>query len=359
MNSYGFFVFEIEGKYTMNIMLNDFMKNQIEEEVLIGRVTMYSQNHYKIATENGIRDAKITGKMIREDVYPRVGDYVIYEVTADGSLCVIQKILDRQTCLSRKSAGTTSHEQVIAANMDYVFLVMALNDDFNIRRLERYLIGAWESGAEPVVILTKSDLCEDVDEKIQAVESVAFGIPIIPISALEGENVEALNAYNVKGKTIALVGSSGVGKSTLINVLAGKEIMKTDGLRDDDKGRHTTTHREMIFTEKGILIDTPGMREFSNADVTQGLSHEFADIIALMSSCKFKNCQHHSEPGCAVVHAINEGTLSRERLNNYYSLEKEAARQARKVRNQEAYKMKKAAKIKRKSKPRVKNWAVE
>ena len=203
----------------MNIMLNDFMKNQIEEEVLIGRVTMYSQNHYKIATENGIRDAKITGKMIREDVYPRVGDYVIYEVTADGSLCVIQ-ILDRQTCLSRKSAGTTSHEQVIAANMDYVFLVMALNDDAST--FERYLIGAWESGAEPVVILTKSDLCEDVDEKIQAVESVAFGIPIIPISALEGENVEALNAYNVKGKTIALVGSSGVGKSTLINVLTKK-----------------------------------------------------------------------------------------------------------------------------------------
>lgn len=342
----------------MNIILNDFIKNQIENEQ-VGRVTMYAQNHYKLATEKGIKDAKITGKMIKDNIYPRVGDYVVFEETADGSLCVIQKLLERATCLSRKSAGSTSNEQVIATNMDYVFLVMALNDDFNIRRLERYLIGAWESGAEPVVILTKSDLCDDVEEKIASVESVAFGIPIIAISALEGENIEALDIYNKQGKTIALVGSSGVGKSTLINVLAGKNIMKTDGLRDDDKGRHTTTHREMIFTDKGILIDTPGMREFSNADVSTGLSHEFQDILDLMTQCRFKNCQHHTEPGCAVQEALNDGILSQDRLSNFYNLEREAARQARKMRNNLALKAKKAAKLKRKAKPRVKKWAAE
>lgn len=338
----------------MNIGLKDFFIEQTDSK-MIGRIAMYAQNHYTIATQTGLVSGTITGKMQFDNQYPRIGDFVVYEPTKDGSLNVIKEILERQTCLSRKAAGTTNDEQVIAANMDYLFIVMSLNEDFNIRRLERYLVGAWESGAEPVVILTKVDLCEDYLDQMALVEAVTFGIKTFAISALKGMNMDLLEEFNQEGKTIALVGSSGVGKSTLINTLAGKEVMKTDGLRNDDKGHHTTTHREMIFTDKAILIDTPGMREFSSY-TGEGLAHEFQDIIDLAKACKFADCRHDKEPGCSIQAALKSGELDKTRLRSYYNLLKEAKRQRLKAKRQERVQAQKIEKAKRQSKPRTKKW---
>ncbi|MCH4890551.1 ribosome small subunit-dependent GTPase A [Acidaminobacter sp. JC074] len=339
-----------------NIGMNEFFSSQVKENEKVGRVAKYAQNHYTLATEDGMLGAIITGKMQYEALLPRIGDFVVYETTKDGSLNVINKLLNRQTCLSRKVAGARSDEQVIASNMDYLFLVMSLNEDFNIRRLERYMIGAWESGAEPVVILTKADLMDDYSEQIQDVESITFGIKCIPISAVTGYNIDELDKYNQLGKTIALVGSSGVGKSTLINTLADKEVMKTDGLRNDDKGHHTTTHREMIFTQGACLIDTPGMREFSTYQGEEGLTHEFQDIIDLSKSCRFDDCTHAGEPDCAIKKALEDGRLEKARYRSYITLEKEISRQERKRKHQEKVQASKIEKLKRKSKPRNKRW---
>lgn len=340
-----------------NIGMNEFFNSQLKENESVGRVAKYAQNYYTLATEGGLIGAIITGKMQYESLLPRIGDFVVYETTKDGSLNVISKMLERKTCLSRKVAGGRSDEQVIAANMDYLFLVMSLNEDFNLRRLERYMIGAWESGAEPVVILTKADLTDDYTEQLKLVENITFGITCLPISALTGYNISELDKYNQNGKTIALVGSSGVGKSTLINTLAGKEVMKTDGLRDDDKGHHTTTHREMIFTDGASLIDTPGMREFSTFQGQEGLTHEFQDILDIAKACRFDDCRHDGEPDCAIAQAIEEGTLDKKRYRSYLTLEKEISRQDKKRQLQERVQAQKIEKLKRKSKPRNKKWS--
>lgn len=344
-----------------NIGLNDYFNNQVSENENVGRVTKSYQQKFTFITSEGEETGEITGKMQFEEHHPKVGDFVLYKKSEDKSFNSIYKILDRKSCLSRKEAGLTSNEQILASNIDYVFIVMSLNFDFNLRRIERYLIAAWESGAEPVVILTKADICEDLTEKMELIKSVTVGVEVLSVSAITGFGMDEINKYNTSGSTIALVGSSGVGKSTLINTLAGKEIMDTGDIRiDDSKGKHTTTHREMIIIQDGAcLIDTPGMREFTVFNGEVGVEQEFQDIIEISNTCKFSDCKHIDEPGCMISKKLINGELDRKRYDSYINLKKEISHQERKRKKQEQISAKKSSKSKRKSTPRVKRWAVE
>ena len=215
-------------------------------------------------------------------------------------------------------------EQVVDANIDTIFLCMALNRDFNIRRLERYLSIAWDSGAVPVIILTKIDLCDDLQAKRFEIENVAVGVPVMETSGLTGDGLQQIKQYLQKTKTVAFIGSSGVGKSTLINRLLGEECLKTNTLRKDDKGRHTTTHRELfLLPDRGMVIDTPGMRELGMWNAGEGIEHTFSDIEKLAEKCRFHNCTHTSEPGCAVRTAMEAGIIDEERLKSYKKLKAE------------------------------------
>ena len=215
-------------------------------------------------------------------------------------------------------------EHVVAANIDTIFLCMALNRDFNIRRLERYLSIAWDSGAVPVIILTKIDLCDDLQAKRFEIENVAVGVPVMETSGLIGDGLQQIKSYLQKTKTVAFIGSSGVGKSTLINRLLGEECLKTNTLRKDDKGRHTTTHRELfLIPDSGMVIDTPGMRELGMWKAEEGIEHTFSDIEKLAEKCHFHNCTHTSEPGCAVRAAMEDGIIDEERLKSYKKLKAE------------------------------------
>ena len=297
------------------------------EKYQVCRVSMQEKGQYRIIGPEGERWAKVSGKFRYESVtasdYPAVGDYVEAEFASDGA-SVIHSIMPRKSVFMRKSAGTGNTEQVVATNIDTVFLCMALNNDFNIRRMERYLTAAWDSGATPVILLTKKDLCDDLEDKIMQVESISAGVDIITTTSMEEDGIKQVEPYLVEGMTFAFVGSSGVGKSTLINKLLGEDRLETNGLRDDDKGRHTTTHREMLVLPNGaIVIDTPGMRELGMWAAETGLSTSFADVEALASACRFRDCTHTSEPGCAVRKAIEAGELSEERLLSYKKLEAE------------------------------------
>lgn len=302
----------------------------------VGRVALEHKHIYRVYSEHGELLAEIAGKMRhnalgRED-YPAVGDWVVVSARPEEGKATVHAILPRKSKFSRKVAGTVTEEQIVATNVDTVFLVNALNRDFNVRKIERYLLMAWESGANPVIILSKADLCDDVEEKVRAVESVAIGVPIHVVSSLDNIGVDELRPYLGEGRTIALLGSSGVGKSTLINRLHGHEVMDTGSIReDDDRGRHTTTHRELILLpEGGILIDTPGMRELQLWETGDSFEESFKDIEELAESCYYRDCTHAKEPDCAVRGALADGTLDHGRWNNYVKLQKEAAYLARK-----------------------------
>jgi ribosome biogenesis GTPase len=261
---------------------------------------------------------------------PAVGDWVA--VAAPGT---ITGLLPRRSAFIRKRAGFGSDEQVLAANVDVALLLAGLDDDFSLRRLERYITTAWDSGAQPVVVLTKTDLCADVVDAVLAVESVAIGVPVLPISNVTGEGLEALDVHLGAGKTAVLLGSSGVGKSTLLNRLAGSELMRTAELAADGTGRHTTTHRELVRLPSGALvIDTPGLRELQFWEGDVGAA--FEDIEALAAECRFRDCAHAREPDCAVLAAVDDGRLELDRLRSWRKFQREleaiAARTDRRLR---------------------------
>lgn len=295
----------------------------------LGRVCTEQRGLYKIYTEDGETMGEVSGKLrfsalSRED-YPAVGDWVVISRINNGESAIIHEVLPRKSKFSRKAAGLKTDEQILAANVDTVFLVNSLNGNFNPRRIERYLTLAWDSGADPVIVLSKSDLCDDIDEKVVQAEEAAPFVPVHVTSTETGFGMEELNQYFTEGKTVALLGSSGVGKSSIVNSIIGSEVQKVGDVRKkDDKGRHTSTYREMfVLPQGGLLIDTPGMRELQMWEGSEGLSDTFSDIEELASGCRYRDCRHENEPGCAVKKAIEEGLLSEERLESYKKLLKE------------------------------------
>lgn len=303
-----------------------------------GRVVSQTKDVYRLLTEAGELQAELAGKL-RFDAQagrcmrPVVGDWVRATLHNDGASALIHEVLPRASKFSRNAAGRAAHEQIVAANVDVVFLVNALNQDFNLRRIERYLSLAWQSGATPVVVLTKADLCEAVEERCAAVRGVALGVPVLALSAAHGTGLSQLEAYLQPGKTVALLGSSGAGKSTLLNRLLGSDRQQVQAVREgDDRGRHTTTRRELVMLASGALVlDTPGMRELQLWEGDEGVKETFAEVAALADRCRFSDCRHDGEPGCAVSAALDAGELTAERLASFRKLEREAAYQRTKV----------------------------
>jgi ribosome biogenesis GTPase / thiamine phosphate phosphatase len=342
-----------------------FSKNfssQIQDGYTIGRVAVEQKNTYILYTEFGEISAEISGKMRhqatgRQD-FPAVGDWVALSRLQGEPKATIQKILPRKSKFSRKTVGAVTDEQIVATNIDTVFLVSGLDKDFNKRRIERYLILVWESGANPVIVLNKADLCDEIEQRQSEVEAIASGVPIVVLTALENKGLDALIPYLSIGQTVALIGSSGVGKSTITNQLVGQDIQAVQSVRlGDNRGRHTTTHRELIILPSGgLLIDTPGMREIQMWTGLDGLQETFADIETLATLCRFRNCKHEKEPGCAVQQALLDGTLDEERLRNYQKLQHELDYLSRKQ-DQKAYlaekeRWKKVTKSQRKNRKR-------
>lgn len=312
-----------------NMALTQRVKQEASmyEDLFLARVAIQHKDKYKIVTEEGEALAEVSGKFKHEAVgtedFPAVGDWVMVDRLNDlNGNAIIHHVLRRKSVFERKVAGNRKDIQVVAANIDIIFICMALNNDFNIRRLERYISVAWDSMATPVIILTKSDLCDNVLEKQLEVESIAIGIDVIVTSSINCGGFDMIKNYIGNDKTVAFIGSSGIGKSTIINNLMGEEVLLTNGLKNDDKGRHTTTHRELlVLPNGGVVIDTPGMRELQL--VTGDTNKSFSDIDEITKKCRFSNCKHESEPGCAVKKAIEDGRLDNARLESYKKIQKE------------------------------------
>jgi ribosome biogenesis GTPase len=293
-----------------------------------GRVAIQHRGAYVLLGEEGEVWANVSGRLRHAAdstaELPAVGDWVAYDLPAGAERAAVHAILPRRSAFRRKQAGFETAEQVVAANVDVLFLVTSLNQDLNVRRIERYMTLAWESGADPVVVLTKADLCPDVEPALALVESVTFGVPVHVTSALTGAGFDDVRAHLDGGRTGAAVGSSGVGKSTLINGLCGEERLATREIRDDGRGRHTTTHRELIVLPgAGCVIDTPGMRELQLWDSAEGLERAFEDVDAVIAECRFSDCAHDTEPDCAVQAALADGSLDAERFQSYQKLQRE------------------------------------
>ena len=281
------------------------------EGLIPARVIVQQRGLYEIATEVGELSATLAGKLAHDaedGAYPVTGDWVAVQARPAEGSATIQHVLPRSSTFIRRASGPgAARGQVVAANVDVALLAASMNADLNARRLERYLATAWESGADPVIVLTKADMCVDADARMIEIEAVAMGVPVLAVSAVTGAGLDALRAYLKPGRTAVLLGSSGVGKSTLVNALAGRAQMATQAIREDDaRGRHTTSHRELVLLPSGALIlDTPGMRELGLWEAGDGMSAAFADIEALAAQCRFHDCGHNTEPGCAIVAALD------------------------------------------------------
>ena len=300
-----------------------------------GRIVVQQRGGYRLITPDGEIDARATGALMKatsEAGRPTAGDWVAIEARPGETTALVHHILPRRTAFIRKASGPRGGSQVVAANVDVAFLVASLNADLNLRRLERYLATTYESGAAPVVVLTKADLAHDVDARVAEVAAVAVGAPVLAISSKTGQGLETVLAHLAPGRTAVLLGSSGAGKSTLLNALAGEERMSTGVIREaDDRGRHTTTHRELVLLPSGgLILDTPGMRELGLWEAEAGVSATFADIEALAGQCRFSDCAHEKEPGCAVRAAIQAGELDEDRWRSFQKLQAELAFERRK-----------------------------
>jgi ribosome biogenesis GTPase / thiamine phosphate phosphatase len=308
----------------------DAFRAHAAPDVIPGRVALEHQHIYRVVSERGEHLARVAGKLRHEAstavAYPAVGDWVALRSRPGELRSTILAILPRRSRFSRKVAGDVTREQIVAANIDTVFLTTGLDADFNLRRIERYLVTAWESGAQPVVLLTKADLAVDPDAMVREVQTIASGAPVHATSARQNHGLDVLGQYLQPGQTVALLGSSGVGKSTLINRLLGRDQQRTAEVSSyKARGRHTTTNRELILLPGGgLVIDTPGLREIQLWEVGGSIGATFADIEALGIGCHFSDCRHDSEPRCAVRRAVEEGALETDRLESYLKLRREA-----------------------------------
>jgi len=324
----------------MNTNIEDYGISPIKESTdpsdpIPARITAVHRERYEVVCQHGEIGARLKSGIYyngaADELFPTVGDYVLLQYNPSGDSLIV-KTEERNSSFSRSDYSghgvgyvKSIVEQMVAANFDYVFIMASLNYDFNMKRIERYLTMSWQSGAQPVIVLTKSDLSDQVSQQLQQVREIAIGADVFAISSKTGDGIDELKSYLQPRKTIVFLGSSGVGKSTLVNALAEGEIMKVADIREDDsKGRHTTTHRQLTLLNSGVMvIDTPGMRELGLWDADSGISETFSDVESLFHQCKFSDCTHEREPGCAVKQSIESGALSEDRWQRYLQLKKE------------------------------------
>ena len=293
------------------------------DNLIPARVSARHHGPCELITERGRMGGIPAGKLSEEEL-PAVGDWVAVRPLDGERKAVIEAVLPRRTSFTRKEAWQRTVAQVVAANVDTVFVVTAFGFDLNPRRLERYLTAAWDSGSSPVVVVNKSDTAEDPEGELFEIEPVTMGVSVHAVSAVAGDGLEALDPYLQQGRTVALLGSSGVGKSTLVNRFAGREVLATAHTSAGGRGRHTTSHRELVPLPSGaVLLDTPGMRELQLWADEEVLDTTFSEISELATQCRFSDCSHESEPGCAIRRALSDGTLSRDRWDSYCKLQRE------------------------------------
>lgn len=315
--------------YGFTPAMRDALAAQGVSQEIPARVTAVHKERYALICDRGECYGKLKSSVYYSGLdqpFPTAGDFVLLAYNESGD-SILTRTLPRRSYFARRNPTPGQGEQAVAANFDNVFIMQSLNGDFNVRRLERYLSLAWQSGATPVVVLTKADLAERFDEQLLRAGETAAGVDIFAVSAKTGFGFDRLSNYLAPGKTVVLLGSSGVGKSSFVNALAGEDLLAVGAIReDDDKGRHTTTCRQLIRLSSGVLfIDTPGMRELGMLDSSAGLSETFGDVEQYLAQCRFSNCGHGSEPGCAVQAAIAAGALSRERWESYQKLRRESS----------------------------------
>ncbi|MBN2851201.1 MAG: ribosome small subunit-dependent GTPase A [Clostridia bacterium] len=311
---------------------DEFFENQVQDNkngLMIGRIIETHKDRYTVISNNGEMSAKLKGSFLyhvkSSDELPTIGDYVWLKSVENGD-AVLYSVFNRKSAFKRpdymghkENHAKSIQTQLVAANFDYVFIMSSLNNDLNINRISRYLAVTLQSKAVPVIILTKSDLCDDTEEKVSLLTAAFREVEIIAVSIFNNHGESQLKKYLTPGKTIAFLGSSGVGKSSLLNKLAETELMHVSHIRENDsKGRHTTTHRQLVMLDNGVMIiDTPGMRELGLIDSDEGIGETFKDIIALEKTCKFNNCTHKNEPGCRIQEALKNKELDERQYRNY------------------------------------------